>query len=232
MNRLDQLAELQTIDMRIDENSRARREAEAVIGNDSALSGLHQALASGATQTKEARARLAILELEVKSIEVNIKTVEERLYDGRTSNPKELSGLEQDVVMLKRHKAQVEDTLLDAMVRLEALEDAERANRDALGKASGERAGAVMRATESMAGLEAASAKLIKSREAVVARVAPGDVTIYENLRREKKGRAVSHLRGPACEACGFSLPSGVLSRVKVGQEIEFCSNCGRILIP
>lgn len=232
MNRLDQLAELQSIDMRIDENSRARREAEAVIKNNSALAPLQQSLAAGAAESKETRARLVALELEVKGIEDNIKMVESRLYDGRTSNPKELSGLEQDEEMLKRHKAQVEDLMLEEMARLETLERAERATRDALVKASGERSGAVIHATDTLANLDAGAAKLRQSREALLSRLPPGDVGIYENLRREKKGRAVSRLRGPACEVCGFSLPSGVLSRVRVGQEIEFCSNCGRILIP
>lgn len=232
MSRLDQLADLQAIDIRIDEQARARREAEALLANNSALVSFHQTLAETTAHAKEIRARLTSLELEANGIEEHIKTVESRLYDGRTSNPKELSGLEQDSVMLKRRKSEVEDRMLEAMAELETVEMAERSGRQALEQAAGARSGAVTRATVAIESIDATTAKLRDSRQHISTLLVPADLAIYENLRTEKKGRAVAHIKGSSCEMCGFSIPSGVASRARVSQELEFCSNCGRILIP
>jgi predicted nucleic acid-binding Zn-ribbon protein len=55
---------------------------------------------------------------------------------------------------------------------------------------------------------------------------------VYEGLIKSKKGRAVAHIKGAACSACGFAIPSGLASRARVGEELVFCVNCERILVP
>jgi uncharacterized protein len=231
MNRFEQLAELQDIDMRIEENVRSRREAEARFGDDASLIASQKTVDDTNRLANEIRARLRSLELEVDGIEEKIKEVEARLYDGRTTSPKELSGLEQDAVMLKRRRNQVEDRMLEAMAQLETTEAAHVANRAALDKVSAETNTTTTRARAALEELEGALAKLNVARGQLSAQIAPADLAVYENLRREKKGRALARIKGSACEVCGFAVPSGVASRVRVGHELEFCSNCGRILI-
>ena len=52
----------------------------------------------------------------------------------------------------------------------------------------------------------------------------------YDHLRRTKAGRAVSPIKTGACSACGVSVPTGLVQRVRAGSELVFCSGCGRIL--
>ena len=231
MNRFDQLTEIQSIDMRIEENIRSRREAETRLGDKETLVASQKSLEETNRIVNEIRARLRSLELEENGMGDKIKEVEARLYDGRTNNPKELSGLEQDDEMLKRRRNEVEDKMLEAMVQLETAEAENSRNRAVLDQVSAETSGAAAHARVELEDLEAAAAKLSLAREQLCARIAPADLAIYENLRREKKGRVLVHIKGSACEVCGFSVPSGLASRVRVGNEIEFCSNCGRILI-
>jgi uncharacterized protein len=231
MNRLDLIAQLQEIDIRIEENDHARREAEGHLTEQARLVASQQLVDEAERRTHEIRTRLRSLELEETGIGERIKGVESRLYDGRTSNPKELSGLELDAEMLKRRKTETEDQELEAMAMLEASETALRINREALERISSEVSAAAARARLVLEDLHKAYVKLSSARGQLRARISPADLRLYDDLRSEKKGRALAHIRGSACEACGFSVPSGLASRVHMGQEMEFCSNCGRILV-
>ncbi len=232
MSRLDLLIELYTIDMRIDENSRARQEAEARLADDAEVVAAQQAVDVTSQQVHELRARLRSLELEVDGLGDKIKGVDTRLYDGRISSPKELRGLEQDQFMLKRRKSEVEDRMLEAMAQLETAEAALTTQRTTLDRISADRSASTARDRNAIEELRSAADKLKHAREQLSAQIAPGDLAIYESLRRDKRGRALARMKGAACEACGFAVPSGLASRVRMGQELSFCVNCGRILIP
>lgn len=232
MNRLDLLTELNTIDMRIEEKSRARHEAEARLAEAREVAAAQQAVDHSANQVHELRARLRSFELEVDGLGDKIKGVDTRLYDGRISSPKELSGLEQDEVMLKRRKSEVEDQMLEAMEQLEIAEAALKAQRAALDGITAEHANTAARDRMVIDDAILAIDKLNYAREQLSAQITPADLATYERLRHDKKGRALSRMKGAACEACGFAVPSGLASRVRMGQELSFCTNCGRILIP
>lgn len=231
MNRIDQLATLQDIDIRISENLRSRRAAEARLTDDGSLVAAQQALDLSTQSANEIRARLASLDLETRSITAKIGAVEARLYDGRTINPKELTGLEQDDEMLKRQKSEVEDRTLDAMVELENLEATRAADLARFERINAESSGAATHAHAELESLRQEASKLKAVREQLAAHIPAADLAIYERLRQEKKGRALAHVKGTACEACSVTLPSGLASRVRVGEELSFCTNCGRILI-
>ncbi len=232
MNRLDLLTELYAIDMRIDGSSRAQRQAEAHLADDAEVVAAQQAVDVTTQQVHELRARLRSLELEVDGLGDKIKGVDTRLYDGRVSSPKELRGLEQDEVMLKRRKSEVEDRMLELMAQLETAEAALTAQRTTLDRISADRSASTARDRNAIEELGSEADKLKHAREQLSAQIAPGDLATYESLRRDKKGRALARMKGAACEACGYALPSGLASRVRMGQELSFCVNCGRILIP
>lgn len=231
MNRFDQLTELQSIDIRIDENLKSRREVEARLNDEGGLAASKGTVDLTDRHAHEIRARIRAMELEVKGVDDKIKEVLGRLYDGRTSNPKELSGLEQDVEMLRRRKREIEDQMLEAMVELEAVEAELSTDRAGLEKVTAETTNALDHARAELEILTATAAKLSDARAHLCSLVSPSDLTIYESLRHEKKGRALAHIKGSSCDVCGFSVPSGLASRVRVGQQLEFCSNCGRILL-
>lgn len=232
MNRLDQIAELQSLDIRIEENARSRREAEKRIDDQSSVLDSREAVDQTERKLREIRTRVKSFELEASGIGEKLRGVEKRLYDGRTSNPKELEGLEADSQMLKRNKSDVEDRLLDTMAEQEEAEAILASEQSLLEKATTEASASTARARRDLEEIENRETKLKSDRERLRAQITPEDLSLYEGLRREKKGHAVARLKGSACDGCGCSLPSGLLSRVRVGRDIEFCNNCGRILVP
>ncbi len=231
MTRLDLLNELQTLDIRIDENLRARRELEADLANDSSVAAARDQFKAAAGLAEELRARLRSLELEAKGIDDHIKQVDARLYGGQVTNPKELSGLERDSQMLKRRKSELEDRMLEVMGELEMRETAASEQRRVLDRVAATRSDATVRDQARIEELEATASKLEAARAQLRSRISPADLQLYDELVRAKRGRAVARIKGDACSACGFGVPSGVASRARLG-ELSFCTNCGRILVP
>ncbi len=232
MNRLDLLAELQNLDTRIEENAQARKQLETRLGDQTAVATAREATAEAGRQEHDLRTRLHNLELEVKSLEEQIRGVGARLYGGRVTNAKELSGLTRDEEMLKRQKGELEDRMLELMAQIEMVEKVTRERQDSLTKISAARAHENDQDSARLAVLQSTAAQLVQDRERVRARIPPDDLGTYDGLYRSKKGRAVAHVKGTSCAACGYAIPSGLASRVRVGEELVFCVNCGRILVP
>ena len=72
---------------------------------------------------------------------------------------------------------------------------------------------------------------MARERDELRARLSEVDLQVYDSLYESKKGRAVAHVKGSSCAACGYAIPSGLASRARMGEEIVYCANCGRILV-
>jgi len=113
------LWELQQIDLELESNrvelERIRRELK-----ESDL------LLAARARLAEDRERMATLEkrqretdAEVEDLKEKLKRLNEKLYDGKTRNPKELMGFEQEAKSVAAMVRKKEDTLLDLMSELE-----------------------------------------------------------------------------------------------------------------
>jgi predicted nucleic acid-binding Zn-ribbon protein len=232
MTRLDLLRELQDIDTRIADNARTRQEISARLADDSATRAVQAEFDNAQRALHAQRAQLRALEMQADAYAEKIKGVDARLYGGTVSNPKELSGLNQDEQMLKRRKNEVEDQMLDTMAAIETAERAVNEKRAALEKTQQLRAASNARDEHALRELEKRAAELAHAREQIIQHLNADDARVYENLRREIKGRAVARIKGVSCSACGYEVPNAIASRARVGEELAFCVNCGRILVP
>jgi predicted nucleic acid-binding Zn-ribbon protein len=232
MNRITLLVELQNLDTRIDENAAMRALHEKRLADASAVALARGALENANKHAAELQAKLRGLELEARGLEDKLKQVNERLYGGRITNPKELDGLNRDGTMLAKHKSELEDQELALMEQVEVSETVVKDKRAEHEKISAQTAAENERARTALRELAATDADLMRKRVAVRAQLPADALQVYDDLRRTKKGRAVSLIKGTNCAACGNEIPSGLLSRVKHGDELVFCVNCGRILAP
>ena len=80
--------------------------------------------------------------------------------------------------------------------------------------------------------LEGQLGGIAERRAAMAAQVGGSVLGTYEELRREKAGRAVARLDRASCMCCGFILASGEAQHAKARAAVglAFCMNCGRIL--
>ncbi len=182
-----------------------------------------QQLHSGLQAQKEA-------EWALEEVSHRLATQEQRLYGGTVLNPKELSTLQQEVQRLRAQQSRQEDVALEVMDAAESLQDQVR-----------QKAAALQQAEEQW---QLASASIIAQRDTVETRQQDVQVkraqqaasidavyiTRYDAMRRTKQGRAVSKVEQSSCQWCRVILTPSELQRVRSSDQLQTCSNCGRIL--
>jgi uncharacterized protein len=169
-------------------------------------------------------------ELAQQEIAGKLARAEKRLYSGEIRNPREVQGAERDVQQLRHQRDQAEDALLEALVAVEG--------------ATGDCAARAAAVSELGAGWEAKQSRLraeqARLKERVLAEqarqlsarraVPPDMLTLYDNLRPRRGGRAVAELDGDTCSACKVAAPPTMLEAARFGEELVYCGNCGRLL--
>jgi len=167
---------------------------------------------------------------EVKSQRLKIEQTEAALYGGKVRNPKELQDLEKDVESLRRYLGVLEDRLLESMV---GLEDAEIVYNKYTSEYQ-----SILSSTETQHSLMRGELdtlmneidRLEKERSSTADTIESGDIKLYEQLRQQKRGVAVSKVSDNACSACGSILTPGMVQGAHSPTQLVRCPFCGRIL--
>lgn len=230
MSTVATLYKLQQVDLRIIEGEQRQRDIEAQLGDSAELYKAREAVSSCEAQLSIWRGRLKDLELELRGVEERIARNEARLYGGKVTNPKELSSLEQDQGNQKRRRSELEDSVLEAMSRVEELENNLAAKRETLQVIEARWTQSQARLKEELSKVNAELEGLHEERESLRRRISAAVLARYEELRRKKGGRAVAILKGQMCEGCRVIVPSGTAQQAQHSPDFVMCDNCGRIL--
>ena len=230
MSRTTQLYELQQVDSALDERVARHHTITAELSDTAQVQEARAARETAAHTLQEAQVNLRVLTGDIEELTAKIAAEEKKLFGGAVKNPKELSSIQHEVDNLKRRKSDREDRLLEAM---DAVETAQAA---------------LTSATEHLATLEATwqqrQAGLLEDkdqietqlralkvrRDKMVAGVPWADLSVYDRLRRAKRGMAVAAVVHDTCQGCRVTVPNSVMRQVKLGQELATCPSCTRIL--
>ncbi len=171
-------------------------------------------------------------ELERKSLELKRAQEEKKLYGNTVRVPKELTALQEEVAMLERHGAKLDEKLLNLMEEIETAKRRETEEKKALRKATSalkeKQEGYKTRADEIAAQGRAFATQRIEQAKTIP----PPLLQRYEKMRTLKAGVAIAALEdGNACGGCKLGLPSSIVLLAKEGRDIILCDNCGRILV-
>jgi hypothetical protein len=154
----------------------------------------------------------------------------QRLYGGKVRDPRELQNAERDVEQLRHQQSQREDALLEALIAVESASEI-RSEREAT------LAALISGWETTQAELGAEQARLRErllneqARQVAARRAVPADLlTLYDNLRARRGGRAVARLDGDMCSACRVAVPPTKLEVARYGNELVYCGNCGRLV--
>src|SRR5262249_8135092 len=90
---------------RLDDGVALRRTFEAAVKTADGLEA----------RLRKLRSDMADAELELEKIESKKREFERRLYEGKVTNPKELSAMEQEIAMLGRQRGRLDETILTLM---------------------------------------------------------------------------------------------------------------------
>ena len=224
------LYRLQQVDSQIDQIQARLRAIQQTIENDAALRAANENLASAGSKHKDTERALNLSEAEVEKQRIKIQQTEASLYGGMVHNPKELQDLQKDVVSLKRHLETLEERELEAML---AVEDAEKNLQTA--KTDLERVESTLREqnrdlTKESDTLRKDLERLNAERRAVVTDIASQALSVYDQLRKQKRGIAITTITDNSCEACGTTLTASQQQTARSTTQLFHCPTCGRIL--
>lgn len=175
------------------------------------------------------------VEEEVRLIEEKIAQEEHKMYSGQVINPKELSALQDEVDMLKRRKAPLEEKGLEELESRDQLL-AERARlEEELATLEREAAGIRSRIDNAIGLIDRELGEEETKRAEVLAKIPTETVELYEELRPQKKGVGVGSLEGGVCTACREALSAVEVDRIKqrhrAGEWLFRCEHCRRLLV-
>lgn len=224
------LFRLQQVDRQID---RARTRLDVIqktIENDSEMRSARAQHDGANNENQHAQHGAKNAEAEVDSLRIKIEQTEASLYSGAVKNPKELQDLQRDVASLKKHLIVLEERQLEAMLLAETTSaefDKAQSNlvlvQSRLGVEN-------KKLVEEQAELTKQMESLVHEREAALAPIEANLLASYEDLRKQKRGVAVTEVSDDACASCGTTINASLQQHARSQKQLAYCPSCGRIL--
>lgn len=185
---------------------------------------------AAAADLRTKQARLRDLELELQTTVDKAHKIEQEMYSGRITNPKELSAMQDDVQSLGRRRRKIEDEMLELMV------ETERLTQD-LGTLEAQRQMRERELEEHLVNYQTHTRTLSDElaaaraqREVKAVEMEPVLLRRYERIRERREGIAVAAVTDGICGGCHVAIPEGRVAEILEGDRIFTCEECGRIL--
>lgn len=230
MNKAKQLYELQEVDLEIQRKTEALAQVNSQLGKDDDLVAARAAFDAVKKHLADLEHQQKTLEWDTNDLSAKIAPVEKKLYGGSVHNPRELTGLQQDLQMLKSQREEKEDKLLAIMLDVDGVKQEVSQKSSEFASMERDWQANQQNLSDQKAELEAELARLEQKRELLVEQIDSDCVRLYEEVRRAKQGQGVAKVTQGRCQGCRISLPMSDQQRARMGHELVHCSNCGRIL--
>ncbi len=230
MSRPFKIYRLQQIDSQIDWIKNRLAEIEQSLNISPEVLAAEEAVKQAELNHRQARQALQGAEDEVRKQRVKIEQSEASLYGGKIRNPKELKDLENEVASLKKYKLVLEDRQIEMMMIEEEASATYKSARAILEKTRADFDAVSAELRQEQAKILKDQRRHEEEHQAAAGAVEPEDLLIYNQLRKTRRGIAVSKVVDKACSACGSTLNSMLLSASHSPNSLNFCDTCGRIL--
>ena len=110
-----QLYQLQAVDLELASNEQALKRLTSQLGESQEVVTTQEELSRESQRLEELRRQQHSIEWEIDDFTAKLAVVEEKLYGGRITNPKELANLQHEADGLKGRRNQAEDRVLEIM---------------------------------------------------------------------------------------------------------------------
>jgi len=224
------LYRLQQVDSQVDQIQARLKTIRETLENDLTLRAATEAYAAAENNYKESERALKQREAEVEKQRIKIEQTESSLYGGRVHNPKELQDLQMDAASLKRHLETLEERQLEAMVSHEEQENKLQAAKEKLESVKSNLNEQNHDLTQEREMLNKDHERLQSERNAVTSDITEQAIETYDQLRKQKRGIAVTALNDNSCASCGTTLTPSLQQSARSTSQLFTCPTCGRIL--
>ncbi len=223
-----QLYQLQEVDLELESTEQAIRQMTSQLGESEALVRARNKLSMEHQRLEELRKQQRSLEWEIDDLAGKLTKAEGELYSGRIRNPKELTSLQQEVEVLKAHRDQLENKVLELMDQVEHTTKRLAVAENECKAVETEWHERQRRLSIDLERLKTVLSNLTQKRKQLAAEIESQVIDIYHGLRKQK-GTAVARVEQGICRGCRISLPVSELQRARSGTLVR-CGSCGRIL--
>lgn len=231
MSTVAELWAVQRTELAVESIRQRLTDLQQQLAEPAALQQARQALAAVESSLAQSRARQRDLEQQSAELRRHLAGSEREMLSGRVRNPRELEGMQANVVALQRRAQTLDEDALAALVEGDALQaqvNTQQAEVAQAQQAHAEQQAAIKHeAARKLGDLKNLSARLQQQWQGI----SDADKTLYKMLRSRKAGRAVALEQNGACEACGVMLPTGVVQAVHHAVQRVSCPGCGRLLL-
>lgn len=223
-----ELFKLQEIDLEIASKEQDYASISSQIGESEEVTTTREKLDSERQQLEETTHQQHTVEWEIEDISAKLANFEDELYSGRTTNPKELTSLQQEIEILRTKRGKLEDRDLEIMETVDQLNKSTSALESRLKTLESEWQNRQKELAAELKELEELISKLKKKREEMAAGFDSQIIGVYNELKKQR-GTSVAKVEQGICRGCRISLPVNELQQVRSGKMVR-CSSCGRIL--
>jgi hypothetical protein len=230
MSRSANLMRLQTIDTRIQIILNRIEEIENILNDDKELIQSENQMKDSENLLVESQKALHQSEFDVKDQQLKIEQTENSLYGGKIRNPKELQDLQHEAAALKRYLTVLEDRQIESMISLEEAETNHKLASIKFEEIQTNKNQQNNNLTFERSRLDLDLKHLYTEREVAIQTINGDDLDLYEKLRTNRRGLAVSKIIDHTCSACGSSLSPAVRQSAQSPTQIIQCPSCRRIL--
>ena len=224
------LYRLQQVDSQIDQIQARLKAIQQTLENDLELCGANEKFAAAERKQRDAEHTLKLSEAEVEKQRIKIEQTEASLYGGHVHNPKELQDLQKDIASLKRYLETLEERQLEAMMAVESTEKDLQAAKTDLERVQSNLKEQNRDLTLKSETLQKDFERVNSERQAIITDIANQTLNIYEQLRKQKRGIAITTVADNSCEACGTTLTPSQKQSARSTSQLFYCPTCGRIL--
>jgi len=223
-----QLYQLQEVDLELESNEQSLKQKTSQLGESPEVVKVRAELSSQHQYLEELKHQQLSAEWEIDDLTSKITVLEQKLYDGRIKNPKELTNLQHEVDGLKTRRNQSEDKVLEIMDQVELAEGYIATISNELKSLEVEWHRQQQHLTAGIEQLKATLSDLEQKRQLILVEIDSQMVNLYQELKGQK-GMAVAKVDRGMCRGCQISLSTSELQRARRGSLVR-CSSCGRIL--
>ena len=230
------LLDLQALDVRLDQIAHRRRtlpQIARIADLQTRFASVRDRVIAAETEVSDLERATAKAESDVEQVRARARKDQELLDSGRIGSAKELENLQHEIESLARRQADLEDSELEVMERLEdargALAELTR-DRDAI---TAEIEALTSERDAAWAEADKDASWIAQERGAVVGEIPTDLLALYDKLRGDHAGVGAAALHQRRCEGCRMELTPTDLGRIRAAapDEVLRCEECRRILV-
>ena len=230
MNNMQSIFDLQIVDLQIGDLQSGLAVISEKLKSDDDLAMINSRLEKINTVLGTEESEKKSKERVISDLENKIEELKGLLYGGVITNEKELQALQEQKDYTFGELTSREDDLLEVMIEIEKLIDSRDKHRSAVNKLMEKKSSELIHLSAKQKELTLALDKQKLEREVLVRKISGDVIALYEKLKKNKAGHAVSKLEGRLCGVCRVELPVKERLDARSGVRMVQCNSCRRII--